>query len=73
MSDQAMTDEESLVCLCHCVTKAQIRNAIREKNLETLDQIKNEVAASTGCGGCTFEVEEILSEELLLRSKNGAA
>lgn len=55
--------EEALICFCHGITEAEIREAIKNGAL-TLQDIKDRTKASTGCGGCTPECEKLLSEML---------
>jgi len=61
MSGQESGDKK--ICFCHDVMASKIRQAIRN-GAHTLGAIQNEVKASTGCGGCEFEVVQILEEEL---------
>lgn len=57
------TDDSPLVCFCHTVSRAKIIAAIRA-GATTLEKIKAETCASTGCGGCEPEVKELLEAEL---------
>lgn len=59
---------EGLVCFCHGVPRAEIRAAI-QNGAVTLEAIKACTKASTGCGGCTSEVEALLAEELAKKKK----
>jgi nitrite reductase (NADH) large subunit len=52
-------EKERKICFCHNVTLTQILGAI-SKGSNTLDLIKSDTCASTGCGGCETEVIEIL-------------
>lgn len=58
-SDNAL---ELRICFCHAVSEATIREAIRN-GARTLEQVQTQTKASTGCGGCTCEVERLLEEE----------
>jgi nitrate ABC transporter ATP-binding subunit len=51
------TDE---VCGCNGVTKGSICQAIREKGLFTLDEVRKHTKASASCGSCTGLVEQLL-------------
>ena len=51
------------ICFCHNVMKSVIETAIKD-GAHTIEAIQAETCASTGCGGCEIEVEEILEEEL---------
>jgi NAD(P)H-nitrite reductase large subunit len=56
--------EEILVCFCHGVLEAEIRQAIAD-GATTLAEIQAKTRASTGCGGCMPEVERLLAAALL--------
>ncbi|MGE0616883.1 MAG: (2Fe-2S)-binding protein [Bacteriovoracia bacterium] len=56
-------DDESTVCFCHCVSRKTIKEAIA-KGAHTIEKIRAETCANTGCGGCEFEVTELLEQEL---------
>ena len=56
--------EEVLVCFCHGVLAAEIRQAILN-GAKTVTEIQAKTRASTGCGGCFSEVERLLAEALL--------
>ncbi len=58
-----MSEENQLVCLCCEVSKIEIINAI-QSGYSTLDGIKLNTGASTGCGRCTGAVRSILMETL---------
>ena len=60
--DSAATmDDSAQVCDCNGVCKGDIVNAIRNKGLFTLDDVKRHTKASSSCGGCTGLVEQILA------------
>ena len=48
--------------VCHCMEET-IKKAI-EDGAKTVDDIKEMTEASTGCGGCEDEIQEILDELL---------
>lgn len=58
-----MSSENTMICLCCEVSKAEILNAI-QSGYSSLDGIKLYTGASTGCGRCTAAVKAILIEEL---------
>jgi NAD(P)H-nitrite reductase large subunit len=60
---QTGTSDEMLICFCHGVPESEIRKAIRE-GARTIADIQARTLASTGCGGCSSEVERILAEML---------
>lgn len=50
------------ICYCNDVCKLVMTTAI-QNGASTLAQIKSETLASTGCGGCTDTVQELLDSE----------
>lgn len=54
-------DDDRKVCFCHNVTCRVIKEAIRAGATD-LQQIRDRTRANTGCGGCEFEVREILEK-----------
>lgn len=61
-------EDENLVCFCHCVTRGQVRAAIRA-GADTHEKIQDATLASTGCSGCTYDVLALLQEEMKKNSK----
>ena len=61
MSD--VEKEDRTICFCHNVHHSAIVSAIRA-GADNLGAIQSETCASTGCGGCEYEVLDILEEEL---------
>ena len=61
--------EDRIVCHCMEVSYETIKKAI-EDGAKTVDDIKEMTEASTGCGGCEDEIQEIL-DELLKQTENG--
>jgi NAD(P)H-nitrite reductase large subunit len=55
--------EDRTVCFCHNVRLVELLAAIRQ-GATTLPELQAQTCASTGCGGCEWEVLEILDEEL---------
>jgi nitrite reductase (NADH) large subunit len=58
--DVAQMSETATVCGCVGVTKGAIIEAIHEKGVNTLSQLKDATRASTGCGSCTSLCQDIL-------------
>jgi NifU-like protein len=52
-----------VVCECFGVTDLEIRRAIKESKLKTVEEITNFTKAGGGCGRCHDRLEEILREE----------
>ncbi len=59
----AMPDDE-IICGCNGVSKGTIVQAIREKGLRSVDEIKHFTGASRSCGGCKPLVAQVLESVL---------
>ena len=59
--NEAGADDDRIVCFCHSVKFHQILAVIKNGKC-TLAEIQNETLASTGCGGCEWDVTEILEQ-----------
>ena len=51
-----------LVCECFGVTDLEIRRAISESNLRTVEEVTNFTKAGGGCGKCVDRIQEIIIE-----------
>src|SRR6266702_4297197 len=58
--DVAEIADSKIVCGCNGVTKATIIQAVHEKGISTLAQLKDCTRASTGCGSCTEVCQQLL-------------
>jgi nitrite reductase (NADH) large subunit len=58
--DVAEMAEGATVCGCIGVTKGAIIQAIHERGVNTLSQLKEATRASTGCGSCTSLCQDLL-------------
>lgn len=56
--------EGELVCKCFGAHDGQIRRAIRENHLTTVEEITDFTKAGGGCGDCLEKLQAILDEEL---------
>ena len=54
--------EDIEICHCNGVMKSQIVKAIKEKHLQTVEEVQEATEAGTTCGGCIPDIEEILDE-----------
>jgi nitrite reductase (NADH) large subunit len=61
--------DSAQVCSCNNVSKGQLCQAIREKELTTLGDVKACTKAGTGCGGCVPLVTDLLQKELAAAGK----
>lgn len=55
-------DNETLICNCMGVTRGEIIEAIKTKDLVTVEEVKDETEAGTACGSCIEDIEAILKE-----------
>jgi len=51
-----------LVCECFGVTDLEIKRAIQESNLKTVEEVTNFTKAGGGCGNCLDRIQEIILE-----------
>ncbi len=56
--------EGELVCKCFGVYDGQIRRAVRENGLRTVEEITDFTKAGGGCGDCLEKLKAILDDEL---------
>ena len=56
--------ESAEICGCNGVCKGTIVQAIREKGLFTLEEVRKQTKASSSCGSCTGLVEQLLASTL---------
>jgi nitrite reductase (NADH) large subunit len=63
-SDVAIMADEDLVCGCNGVTKGTIVEAIRTKDLKTVDEVGGCTNAGRSCGRCKSLISDILAHTL---------
>jgi ferredoxin-nitrate reductase len=56
----AALDPDATVCSCNVVTVGEVQSAIRRDGLRTVAQVGLRTRASTGCGGCTDDIQRLL-------------
>ncbi|MGA1864287.1 MAG: Fe-S cluster assembly protein NifU [bacterium] len=54
-------EEGKVICECFGVTDTEIERAIRENNLNTVEEVTNYTKAGGGCGNCHEAIEKILN------------
>ena len=52
-------DLDKIVCECFGVTSGMIQDAI-DNGASTLEEIQDITGATTGCGGCTDDVQRLI-------------
>ena len=55
---------DAQICSCNNVLKGQICEAIEQRELTTVGQVKSCTKAGTGCGGCMPLVTDLLADQL---------
>ena len=55
-------DPAATVCSCNAVTVGDVQAAIRRGGLSTVAQVGLVTRATTGCGGCVADVEQLLAD-----------
>ncbi len=53
---------DRFVCYCFGVTDEEIRHAIVQHKLQSIDNVLQQCGAGRGCGCCRFDIEDILTE-----------
>jgi nitrite reductase (NADH) large subunit len=56
--------DDALICSCEAITKAQIIQEVIENKVTTIDGIKKNTKACTGCGGCVPMVKDLIQGTL---------
>jgi ferredoxin-nitrate reductase len=54
-------DPAATLCSCNVVTVGEVQAAIRRDGLRTVAQVGRQTRATTGCGGCTSDVQQLLA------------
>lgn len=58
-----MADDQDLtICFCYNVSRSRIIEAIRA-GATTVHDLQVQTSASTGCGGCEFDLLDLLEQE----------
>ncbi|MHB1287507.1 MAG: FAD-dependent oxidoreductase [Leptospirales bacterium] len=59
---QLESQSQDYLCHCHAVTKKSILDLVRGEGITSREEIVRRTKASTGCGGCSQDLSNILSE-----------
>ena len=62
----------ALICLCHGVSDRSIRGAVAA-GADSIDEVGLACKAGTSCEGCHQAIDELLGEQLVVRSASHAA
>lgn len=60
--------EGEVVCICFGVTDTEIRRAISENDLTTVEEVTNYTKAGGGCGGCKEKIQALINEAIAART-----
>ena len=52
------------ICICKQITDGQIRDAVREKGITSLQAICKELGACNQCGKCARAAKQVLGESI---------
>ncbi|HEV2776118.1 MAG TPA: molybdopterin-dependent oxidoreductase, partial [Solirubrobacteraceae bacterium] len=66
-ADALAADPSANVCSCNAVSVGDVQKAIRRDGLTTVAQVGRRTRATTGCGGCTADIEALLRYEVAAR------
>jgi bacterioferritin-associated ferredoxin len=55
-------DRNDILCSCLDITKGTVEDAIKEKNLKSVQQVQDETEAGTVCGACVDDIYILLEE-----------
>jgi bacterioferritin-associated ferredoxin len=55
-------NKEEILCTCMDITKGEIEDAIRNKNLKSVASVQDETEAGTVCGACVDDIYTLLEE-----------
>jgi bacterioferritin-associated ferredoxin len=55
-------DRNEILCSCLDITKGIVEDAIKDKNLKSVQQVQNETEAGTVCGACVDDIYILLEE-----------
>ena len=53
-------DREEIICNCMEITRGVIIDAIKNKNLKTVEEVGDVTEAGTFCGSCQDDIKDIL-------------
>jgi len=57
-----MEKYDPVVCECANITRSEIIDLIKKKNLFTVEEVADESAVAGKCGACIEKIEAILNE-----------
>jgi bacterioferritin-associated ferredoxin len=55
-------ERNDIICSCLEITKGELEDAIKNKNLKSIQQVQDETEAGTVCGACVDDIYLLLEE-----------
>jgi bacterioferritin-associated ferredoxin len=55
-------ENDPIICSCNEIRLSEIEQAIRGKNLKTIEEVQDETSAGTVCGACVDDIFLILEK-----------
>lgn len=55
-------ERNDIICSCMEITKGELEDAIKNKNLKSVQQVQDETEAGTVCGACVDDIYILLEE-----------
>jgi ferredoxin-nitrate reductase len=68
----ATADPAETLCSCNAVTVGEVQAAIRRDGLRTVAQVSLRTRATTGCGSCAADVQQLLDAAAVARAASPA-
>lgn len=62
MNNNPPNPKEPPLCYCTGTTKEKVQ-ALLDEGFSSFEDIVNQTGATTGCGGCDYEVAEFIAEQ----------
>ncbi|MBE6025480.1 MAG: (2Fe-2S)-binding protein [Clostridiales bacterium] len=59
--DMRKKGDDFMVCLCKKKTKKEVMDLIREKEIKTLDELREIGDVGNKCGACAEDLEQLLT------------
>jgi bacterioferritin-associated ferredoxin len=57
-----LMERNDIICSCLEITKGELEDAIKNKNLKSIQQVQDETEAGTVCGACVDDIYLLLEE-----------
>ncbi|MBD2811950.1 bacterioferritin-associated ferredoxin [Xenorhabdus sp. Vera] len=54
------------VCLCNVISDKTIRDAVHQRHVRSIRELRNFVPIGSDCGKCIRQAREIINEEIAL-------